>query len=75
MHGNFLLNSFLLQGSDGILKDARERLKADKGEAALEPWNMGFMLAGAVEAKLDPYFPFEKSLEMWGRCYAAMNIQ
>ncbi len=69
-----ILNT-LLKGSDEMVVNARSRLQAEKGDSALDPWNMGFMLAGAVEEKLDPYFPFEKSLEMWGRSFAKMNIQ
>jgi len=54
---------------------AREALAAEKGKEALEPFNMGFMMAGATEEKLDPYFPFEKAVEAWGRSYAALNIE
>ena len=35
---------------------------------------MNFMMSGSTEEKLDPYFPFEKALESWGRSYAAMGI-
>jgi hypothetical protein len=34
----------------------------------------GFLMAGDVEAALDPYFPFEKSLECWGRCFAKLGV-
>ena len=64
----------LKAGSDGLLQNARQKLAAEKGDKALEAWNMGFLMAGDVEKKLDPYFPFEKSVERWGRCYSAMNI-
>ena len=30
--------------------------------------------AGDVTKKLDPYFPFEKSVEQWGRSFAALGI-
>merc|ERR1712232_745651 len=53
---------------------ARARLASEKGEDALKPWNMGFMMAGDVTKKLDPYFPFEKAVENWARCFAALGI-
>ena len=31
-------------------------------------------MAGDVEKQLDPYFPFEKSVETWGRCYNKLGI-
>ena len=65
----------LLEGSASILDAARARLVAEKGAAALEPWNMGFFMSGDVEAALDPYFPFEKSLEAWGRTFAGLGIE
>jgi len=64
----------LKDGSDALLAKARAALAADKGAGALEPWNTGFLMAGDVEAALDPYFPFEKSLEAWGRCFARLGI-
>jgi len=53
---------------------ARERLAKEKGPGALEPWNMNYLMSGSTEEKLDPYFPFEKALESWGRSYAALGI-
>merc|ERR1719230_858147 len=32
------------------------------------------MMAGDITAKMDPYFPFEKSVEQWGRSFAALGI-
>jgi len=67
----------LLSGSEELLSQARARLvreKADAGVDPLAPWNSGWVMAGDVEKQLDPFFPFEKALEMWGRCYAAMGI-
>jgi len=31
-------------------------------------------MAGDVTTKLDPYFPFEKAVEQWGRSFSKMNI-
>jgi oligoendopeptidase F len=57
-----------------LLEYARSRLAEEKGNAALAPWNSGFMMAGEVTVKLDPYFPFERSVETWGRSFAALGI-
>ena len=53
---------------------ARQQLEAEKGASALEPWNTGFLMAGDVTKRLDPYFPFERSVEQWGRSFAALGI-
>lgn len=53
-----------------IMKAARKALAEAKGESALEPWNMGYALAGETEKALDPYFPFG-GCGVWaarGRC-------
>ena len=31
-------------------------------------------MAGDVTRQLDPYFPFERSVERWGRSFSEMNI-
>lgn len=64
----------LKNGSDPLLEKARAQLSADKGPSSLEAWNTGFMMAGDVETALDPYFPFEKSLEVWGKCFSNLGI-
>ena len=61
-------------GTRPLMLEARKRLEADKGASALKPWNTGFAMAGDVTKKLDPYFPFEKSVEQWGRSFAALGI-
>jgi len=64
----------LERGTRPLMVEARKRLEAEKGAMALEPWNTGFAMAGDVTKKLDPYFPFEKSVEQWGRSFAALGI-
>jgi hypothetical protein len=54
---------------------AREALAAAKGAHALQPWNTNFAMAGDIEKQLDPYFPFEKAVEAWGRTFTALGIQ
>merc|ERR1712185_326562 len=50
-------------GTRPLLAAARARLAREHGEAALEPWNTNFLVAGDVTRKLDPYFPFERAIE------------
>mmetsp|Transcript_27964 Transcript_27964/g.82224 ORF Transcript_27964/g.82224 Transcript_27964/m.82224 type:complete len:689 (-) Transcript_27964:163-2229(-) len=57
-----------------IMEEARARFAEEKGEDALLPWNISFEMSGDVTKKLDPYFPFEKAVERWGRSFSAMNI-
>lgn len=56
------------------MEAARERLAKEKGAAALEPYNMGYMLAGDTEKALDPYFPFSDAVDVWARTFAALGI-
>ena len=70
----FSILDTLLEGTDALLASARERLAAEKGTAALEPWNTGYMMAGDIEKQLDPYFPFETALATWGECFAKLGI-
>ena len=65
----------LEQGTRPIMESARKLFADEKGgPSALEPWNQAFLMAGDVTRRMDPYFPFEKSVEQWGRSFAAMNI-
>eukprot|EP00197_Chlamydomonas_leiostraca_P012787 CAMPEP_0202859018 /NCGR_PEP_ID=MMETSP1391-20130828/1317_1 /ASSEMBLY_ACC=CAM_ASM_000867 /TAXON_ID=1034604 /ORGANISM="Chlamydomonas leiostraca, Strain SAG 11-49" /LENGTH=626 /DNA_ID=CAMNT_0049538015 /DNA_START=77 /DNA_END=1957 /DNA_ORIENTATION=- len=57
-----------------IMEAARANLAAAKGASALEPWNMGWALAGDTEKALDPYFPFEDAVDVWARTFAALGI-
>ena len=64
----------LEEGTRPLMVKAREKLEERHGKAALNPWNTGFMMAGSVIKKMDPYFPFSKSVESYMRSYAAMKI-
>lgn len=58
-----------------LLESARANFAERKGgQSALEPWNLSYLMAGDVTTKLDPYFPFEKAVEQWGRSFSKMNI-
>ena len=52
-----------------------KNLRAEKGDAAIDPWNLLFYSSGDVTAELDPYFPFSRSFERWGRSFAALGIE
>jgi hypothetical protein len=65
----------LEKGTRAVMESARERFAAEKGgPSALDPWNVSFLMSGDVTRKMDPYFPFEKAIEQWGRSFSAMNI-
>ncbi|MEW5318707.1 MAG: hypothetical protein WDW38_009905 [Sanguina aurantia] len=58
----------------GVMEAARQRLAEAKGAAALEPFNISYVLAGDTEKALDPYFPFECAVDVWARTFAALGI-
>jgi oligoendopeptidase F len=73
----FQILDTLEQGTRPIMESARDKFAKDKGGAnasPLEPWNLSFLMAGDVTRKMDPYFPFEKAIEQWGRSFSAMKI-
>jgi len=51
-----------------------EDLRKRKGDDAAKPWSVRFEMVGDVSHELDPYFPFSKALERWGRSFAALGI-
>ncbi|VEU43068.1 unnamed protein product [Pseudo-nitzschia multistriata] len=64
----------LEEGTRPLMAKARKDLEELHGVKALDPWNTSYMMAGSVVKKMDPYFPFSKSVENYLRSYAAMNI-
>ena len=64
----------LEEGTRPLMVKARKQLEELHGTKALDPWNTGYMMAGSVIKKMDPYFPFSKSVENYMRSYAAMKI-
>ena len=64
----------LEKGTRPIMVNAREELARCFGKDALEPWNTSFKMSGSIIAKMDPYFPFSKSVENYVRSYAALGI-
>lgn len=65
----------LEQGTRPLMLKARAEMERRHGKKVLEPWNTGFMLSGSVIKKMDPYFPFSKSVERYIRSYAALGIE
>jgi hypothetical protein len=58
------------------MESARKTFASEKGgESALSPWTLGFLMSGDITRRMDPYFPFEKSVEQWGRSFSAMNSE
>ena len=59
-------------------RDANERslaaLAKEKGDSALQPWNIRYASAGDVTRQLDPYFPFSASLERWINSFKRLHI-
>ena len=51
-----------------------EDLKAEKGPEAATPWSIRYATRGDVVTEQDPYFPFSKSFERWGKSFNALKI-
>ncbi|KHN50956.1 M3 family metallopeptidase [Pectobacterium fontis] len=51
-----------------------KNLADEKGEEALQPWNIRYASAGDVTRQLDPYFPFSASLERWINSFKRLHI-
>lgn len=64
----------LEKGTRPIMVQARQELIARYGEDVVDPWNTGYKMAGSIIVKMDPYFPFSKSVERYVRSYAALKI-
>jgi Peptidase family M3 len=61
-------------GTRPIMVNARKELASRFGDDSLEPWNTSYKMAGSIVVKMDPYFPFSKSVENYVRSYAALGI-
>lgn len=53
---------------------ALDGLVAAKGRDAARPWNLRHAVGGDVTTAQDPYFPFARALERYGRSFAALGI-
>jgi hypothetical protein len=51
------------------------RMEREHGPGVREPWELMFRATGDVVAELDPYFPFSKSVEVWGLSFWRLGIR
>ena len=51
-----------------------DKLEAERGDAAIKPWNVRYYTAGDVTKELDPYFPFSRAFERWARTFCGLGI-
>jgi Zn-dependent oligopeptidase len=56
-------------------KRAVDELKKKAGADQVTSWNVRYLVGGDVTRELDPYFPFAKSIERWGRSFAGLGIK
>ncbi|HVY36135.1 MAG TPA: M3 family metallopeptidase [Candidatus Paceibacterota bacterium] len=49
-------------------------LEKEKKPNLRKPWNFFYMFSGSFTKEEDPYFPFERAIERWGRSFAALGI-
>lgn len=57
-----------------LMETALRQLAVEKGEAALQPENIGYFMSGDISKLKDPYFPFEDAVDIWARSFAALGI-
>lgn len=55
-------------------QQAIEGLRGQDTAVEVAPWNINYLISGDVIAEQDPYFPFSKAFERWGRSFAALGI-
>ncbi|ACT07333.1 peptidase M3A and M3B thimet/oligopeptidase F [Dickeya chrysanthemi Ech1591] len=68
-----ILDRFEEQTREANLRSLRQ-LAAEKGEAALQPWNVRYASTGDVTRQMDPYFPFSASLSRWVNSFKRLHI-
>ncbi|MEM8885217.1 MAG: M3 family metallopeptidase [Planctomycetota bacterium] len=65
-----LLDELMAKTADRHAETLRSMDPAD-----CKPWNFRYAMAGDVTKELDPYFPFSRALERWGRSFAALGVE
>ncbi|MBA0215271.1 M3 family metallopeptidase [Pectobacterium brasiliense] len=68
-----ILDPFEEQTREANIRSLKN-LVDEKGEEALQPWNIRYASAGDVTRQLDPYFPFSASLERWINSFKRLRI-
>ena len=53
---------------------ALDDLKKIHGSAAVEPWNLRFLVSGDVTRQFDPYLSFAKGLDRWLQSFRRLGI-
>ena len=56
-------------------KRAIEGLIEKHGAEFVTASNVQYLKSGDITREFDPYFPFEKAIERWGRSFAALGIE
>lgn len=51
-----------------------QKIRAEKGDAAMEPWNFSRAIAGDLAKELDPYFAFDGALGAWMETFVRLGI-
>jgi hypothetical protein len=64
----------LKRGTEEPFRNIREQLKARHGAEAVKPWNLRYHTQGNLVTQMDPWFPFERALDWWGRSFTAMGV-
>lgn len=64
----------LKRGTEAPFKNIQDQLKARHGADAVKPWNLRYYSRGDLVTRLDPWFPFERALDWWGRSFTAMGV-
>lgn len=68
-----ILDRFEAQTRDANARSL-DALASEKGDSALQPWNIRYASSGDVTRQLDPYFPFSASLERWINSFKRLHI-
>ncbi len=69
-----ILDDFIARTHDRCQSTLQE-LAAQKGAAALAPYNLRFYATGDVTRQLDPYVPFSRAVEDWILTFRRLGIQ
>lgn len=65
----------LLDGLMAKTEEAHQSTLASMEESERQPWNFRNAITGDMTREMDPYFPFAKAVERWGRSFAALGIK
>ncbi|MCV2351896.1 M3 family metallopeptidase [Paucibacter sp. Y2R2-4] len=69
-----ILDDFVARTNEAHTRTLAD-LKAQHGEAALQPWNLRFFSSGDVVRRMDEYMPFGPALRRWVESFRRLGIQ